>query len=97
MRPLVCEAIAARRLLSVRYRDRARVVAPHIFGRDAQGHELLRAFQIEGGSVGGQPVGWKLFRVERLQMLTPLARHFTPRPDFASTDPAIIETYCAVA
>lgn len=97
MHTLVCEAIASRRLLSVRYRDRARVVAPHIFGRDAQGHELLRAYQIEGGSVGGHPVGWKLFRVDRLHVEALLARNFAPRPDFTPTDPAIVHIYCAVA
>ena len=97
MHTLVCEAIASRRLLSVRYHDRARTVAPHILGRDAQGHELLRAFQIEGGSVGGHPVGWKLFRVERLRVLAVLGRNFAPRADFTPTDPAIVHIDCTLA
>lgn len=97
MRALVCEAIASRRLLSVRYHDRARIVAPHIYGRDARGDELLRAYQIEGGSVGGHPVGWKLFRVERLHVEALLARNFAPRPDCTPTDPAIVHIDCTLA
>lgn len=67
----ICEAIARRRLISLTYGGRERVVEPYIHGRTTAGREVVLCFQREGESATGGG-GWRLLHVDQivdLQML----------------------------
>ena len=58
MQDLICQAIKEKRLLELQYEGQARRVAPHIYGIDAAGDEVLSCYEVWGGS-DGEPAGWR--------------------------------------
>jgi len=78
----ICQAIERHHLLRLGYGGVSRVVEPHIYGEDSHGHELLSAYQVSGGSRSGEPVGWKLFDMTRVQDIEVLPGRFR-RPQAA--------------
>ncbi len=68
----LCEAIRTRRLLSLSYRGRRRLVEPYSHGQSSDGREILVAFQCSGESSSGQQAGWKAFVVADLEDIEPL-------------------------
>lgn len=58
MHDVICQAIKEKRLLELHYDGRACQVAPHIYGIDAAGEELLACYQVWGGSTG-EPARWR--------------------------------------
>ena len=87
-------AIRGRWVVHLRYDWGHRVVEPHVYGRNPDGHELLRAFQTGGHSESGRPFGWKLFRVEEIENLhLPGKRFKRPRREYKRVDPIITEVY----
>ncbi len=50
MQDLICQAIREKRLLELQYDGHARRVAPHIYGIDAAGEELLSCYEVWGGT-----------------------------------------------
>lgn len=95
-RPEICEAIRELRLIELRYDWGYRLVEPHAYGRNYKGDELLRCYQIGGESESGQPVGWKLFRVDDITSLHIRADRFAgPRPGYNPNDKALdARIYC---
>lgn len=75
----IAEAIAAHRLLQLDYKGCTRVVEPHIYGIDTQGHEALSAYQVAGGSLSGEYAGWKTFDIAHVAGIKVLKSHF-PEP-----------------
>ena len=73
---LICEAIKERKLIEFFYEDGVRIVEPFACGYGRKGNLLLRAFQIEGYSKSGKPLGWKLFRVDKISQLRILEEIF---------------------
>lgn len=96
MNELICRAIKERRLLELRYHDHKRVVAPHVYGIDTTGDELLSGYQTWGGSEGGEAAGWKSFKVESLSDLKLTGRKFGPRPEYRQGDRAMQKIFCQV-
>ena len=91
----ICQSIAQRRLLTFSYDGSVRVVEPHVYGVDAHGEALLSAYQVSGGSVSGQPEGWKFFRMHKMLGLRALDRHFSgPRPDYQHDDAVFATIQC---
>jgi hypothetical protein len=86
----ITEAIEDRRLLAVRYDPGERVVEPHAYGQSSVGNELIRAYQTRGASNSGEPVGWKLLRVDKIERVRMLDEHFPgPRPEYRRNDSAM--------
>lgn len=86
---VVCQAIDEMRLLIVEYGGVRRRVQPHVYGDDAQGHRLLSAYQVDGGSTSGEVRGWKSFRMERVGAIEITNERFhAPRPEFQRDDGA---------
>lgn len=50
MNSKICKAIEEHKILELRYHGYFRIVEPHAYGRAHGGDEILRCFQISGGS-----------------------------------------------
>jgi len=92
-----CEAISQGKRLEVRYDGYSRVVEVHACGVTKDGNEVMRVWQVRGGSVHGEPIGWKLLRLDETvgYGLTeePSA---APRPGYRRGDKAMRQIYCEV-
>src|SRR5678815_2770591 len=82
MQDVICQAIREKRLLELHYDGQTLRVAPHIYGIDATGDELLSCYQVWGGT-DGEPAGWRSFRLTEISQLEPvsythLRAHETP-------------------
>jgi predicted DNA-binding transcriptional regulator YafY len=90
MLALLIAAIEGRRRVSIWYDPGVRVVEPHALGYGADGQALLRAFQVAGASASGQPVHWKLFRLDRITDAKLNGGSFRkPRPQYQRDDSAM--------
>ena len=82
-------------------RDYSRVVEPYLLGRDAEGVEVLCAYQLSGGDEAREPFGWKRFELAGIRGATVVAGRFAgnrPLPEHLAvfavaarvkTDPAL--------
>lgn len=89
MKAEITEAIAKHNLLELRYHGYSRTVEPHAYGRDKSGDEVLRCYQINGGSESGERVGWKLLKVADVFSIQALKQSFSPRSEYKRDDKAM--------
>jgi hypothetical protein len=95
--PAICDAIRLKRVVRFTYHGGAREVEPHVYGRDAGGSELLRAYQLRGPSRSGETVGWKMFHVEDISHLAVTFEPFAaPRAGYAPVDKVITFVNCRI-
>ena len=90
MNSTVIQAIQQRKLLELRYHGYSRIVEPHAYGRDKDGDEILRCYQISGGSESGERAGWKLLKVREVFSLHLTGDKFTVRPEYKRNDKAMV-------
>ena len=95
MQDLICQAIREKRLLELNYEGRSRRVAPHVYGIDAAGEELLGCYEVWGGTDGG-PAGWRSLRLAEVSELKLTSKRFAPRPEHQRSSEAIARVYCQV-
>jgi hypothetical protein len=79
MHPTIIEAIKQRRVLNVVYDGYNRSVEPHVYGINSAGHEALSCYQVGGGSASGNPEGWKMLWISKLDRAALTELTFTPR------------------
>jgi hypothetical protein len=89
MNPVILQAIRKRQVLELRYHDYLRMVEPHAYGRDKDGDEILRCYQISGGSESGERAGWKLLKVREVSSLHIAEITFLQRPEYRRNDKAM--------
>lgn len=89
MNSLITTAIETKTLLELRYNGYSRIVEPYAYGRDKSGDEVLRCFQVRGGSVSGEKEGWKLLKVREIFSLHGTKETFNPRPEYRRGDKAM--------
>lgn len=95
MNSAICRAISELHLLSFSYRGYPRVVEPHAHGVSKAGNDVLRCFQVSGGSESGKVVDWKLMLVDEMSGLTVLSDSFSaPRPGYKPGDRGMVQIYC---
>ena len=85
-----CEAITVAKRLELRYVGYLRVVEVHTVGRSKEGYWLMRDWQVRGGSVSNEPVGWKLLRIDvsfSAHLINEESK--APRPGYKRGDPAM--------
>lgn len=93
MNQIVIKAIKERHILELRYHGWARFVEPHAYGRDKGGDEILRCYQVSGGSVSGERTGWKLLKLREMIALHMSDKGFTPRLDYKQNDKYMIHIF----
>lgn len=94
---LACETLRKGQCLALRYHGFARVVEVHVVGRTREGAEIMRVWQVSGGSESGEPVGWKMMMLDAVsapQVTT--QRSQAPRPGYNPEDPVITDVVCKV-
>lgn len=96
MNSIITEAITQRRVLELRYHGYSRVVEPYAYGRDKGGDELLRCYQISGGSESGERSGWKLLKVRDVFMPVITEQDFTVRQEYRRGDKAMVYIFAEV-
>lgn len=84
---LPCLALNTGVRLELRYDGFVRVVEVHAVGISTAGNPCMRVFQVRGGSVSGEPVGWKMMVLDKA-----FTMHLTeevsqaPRQGYAKND-----------
>lgn len=92
---MICDAIGRKRVLEFYYDGYPRSVEPHACGNDTKGNDVVRAYQISGGSESGEYVGWKLFKLSKMNYMEISTTTFAgPRPDYKRGDSAMRVIYC---
>jgi hypothetical protein len=90
MNQLIADAIAQRRRLRFMYNGRIRLVEPQCYGTGTRGNELLRAYQLRGGTAR-EP----LFEVAKIEDLQLLAETFARNgPNYRRNDSAMKAIFC---
>jgi hypothetical protein len=83
--------------LELRYSGFTRVVEVHAVGISTAGNPCMRVFQVRGGSVSNEPVGWKMMTLDRSFSL-----HLTdevssaPRLGYARNDRGMSQIFAQV-
>ena len=89
MNPTICDAIRTETALELRYHDYSRTVEPHAYGRDKVGEEILRCYQVAGGSQSRVHAGWKLLKVAEVYAVQKTNQKFKCRPEYRRNDSAM--------
>jgi hypothetical protein len=85
-----CDALNAGQCLELRYDGFSRIVEVHAVGLSREGHWLMRVWQVRGGSVHSEPIGWKLMRLDEgfsAHLLN--EKSMAPRPAYKRGDRAM--------
>lgn len=96
MRQKIIEAINKKLRIKLIYHGYTRIIEPHTYGRNKAEHDMLCAWQVSGGSVSNEPVGWKNFLlsdgISDAQILTEAAE--SPRKGYKRGDSRMSLIYC---
>jgi hypothetical protein len=93
----VCTAISRGVCIELSYDGYARVVEAHACGITKEGHTVMRVWQVRGGSVHHEPIGWKLLRLDETRGVHLLAeKALAPRTGYRRGDKAMQRIYCQV-
>jgi hypothetical protein len=95
MQHVICQAIREKRLLELDYNGQTLRVAPHIYGIDSAGDELLSCYQVWGGT-DGEPARWLSLRLAEISELALTSKRFAPRPEHQRSEGAIARVFCRV-
>lgn len=92
-----CQAIREGKRLEIRYDGFTRVVEVHACGISKKGHQIMRVWQVRGGSVHNEPVGWKLLRLDETTGHGPVNElSLAPRSGYRRGDRDMTTIFCQV-
>jgi hypothetical protein len=94
MNSAICAAIRERKTLELRYNGYSRLVEPYAYGASANDEDLLRCYQMSGGSNSGETTGWKLLKTADIYMLQATTSTFECRREYRRGDKAMDRIYC---
>lgn len=90
----ILDAISDMKLIEFYYNGEYRIVEPHTYGISKTGNDVLRAFQIAGGSNSDKNTGWKIFRVDDMTNINISEDAFGgPRTGYKKGDSAMVRIY----
>ena len=83
--------------LELQYDGYNRVVEVHAVGTSTAGNPCMRVYQVSGGSVSGEPVGWKMMTLDKsfTMQLTDKPSQ-APRDGYARNDRGMTEIFAQV-
>lgn len=89
--PFVVEAIhsiEAKKALRIVYHGEERLVEVHAIGLSTKGNPCVRVYQVVGGSVFSDAVGWKMLKISDIEEFEEAddVESFAPRPGFNPGD-----------
>lgn len=85
----IVKAIKNMELLTIVYNYERRTIEPYVYGRSADGHDVIRAYQ-----TSGMHPGWQAFQVDLIESLQETGDTFRePRHDYRPGDPGVQEVY----
>lgn len=94
MNTLITDAIRNRRVMNIGYGGYPRSIEPHAYGVSNEGSELLRAYQIHGGSDSVEQQGWKLFDLSKAGSISATQQTFSSaRQGYKRGDKAMSRIY----
>jgi hypothetical protein len=96
MNETICKAVNETRVIELRYHGYFRIVEPHVYGLDKNGNEVIRCYQLAGGSDSGERAGWKLLKIKDVALSHLTETLFIPRPDYRREDRIVKTVFCQV-
>jgi hypothetical protein len=66
---IIWDALEWQEFLIFEYSGKERLVAPFVLGISSEGNPLVRGFQVEGESLGGEGYGWRVFQLRKMSMV----------------------------
>jgi hypothetical protein len=94
MNEIIKKSVETMTILEFTYDGEPRVVEPHAYGVSRAGNEVLRCYQIAGGSVSGKVLGWHLMKISKMINLKVTDSHFnSPRPGYKKGDKGMTTIY----
>ena len=90
-----CEALASGKCIEVKYDGLSRIIEIHAVGYSTAGNAVMRAYQVEGGSVSNNKVGWKMMKLDEAQKVALLdLASGGPRPGYSKGDKGMTRIVC---
>ena len=83
---MILNGIWTKTRLYMDYGPGLRLIEPYACGFSARGDGLMYAYQVGGASASGVRVGWKTFRVDRIETLDLDTEVFEVRRDYGKGD-----------
>lgn len=80
--------------LQLQYDGFVRVVEVHAVGISTAGNPCMRVYQVRGGSVSNEPVGWKMMTLDKsftMHVIEEASQ--APRPGYAKNDRGMSKIY----
>lgn len=77
--------------LELRYNGFVRVVEVHAVGVSTAGNPCMRVYQVRGGSVSNEPIGWKMMTFDKaftMHLTEEIAQ--VPRQGYAKNDRGMV-------
>ena len=97
MNEIIREAIENKRMIEFNYKDEVRVVEPYAYGVSSKNNDILRGYQVEGGSSSSSDLGWRLFTVDKIENIIITDIEFEAIQDgYNPNDSAMTEIYVTV-
>ena len=91
----ICIAIGNLQLISFSYLGHDRVVEPHTYGVDKNGHRALCAYQVRGSSRSDRVPVWRFFHESDMQFVSVLQETFEgPRNGYIKGDRRFSTIHC---
>jgi len=90
-----CDALQSGHVLQLRYDGYTRDVEVHAVGFTKENNAVMRVWQVGGGSVSNEPIGWKMLRLdEATGYFITNQESLAPRSGYKRGDKAISVIRC---
>ncbi len=90
-----CIALREGKRVELRYDGFMLIVEVHAVGVSKDGIDIMRVWQVRGGKIGAEQVGWKLVRLIEAKTAIVLGeKSKAPRPGYARDDRAMRYIRC---